>query len=54
MALLSVRVVELELEIGKLATRIARELETTRAGQEDGERSGGRVSPRHDELDQFE
>jgi hypothetical protein len=34
--LLSVRMVELELEIGKLAARIARKLTKTRAGQECG------------------
>lgn len=54
MALLSVRMVELELEVGKLAARIARKLKTTRAGQEDGERSGGWVSPRRNELVRFE
>lgn len=43
MALLSVRMGELELEIGKLATRIARELRRGRGSETKNTEEGGSV-----------
>lgn len=51
MTLLSVRVIELELEVGEFAARIARELRRRGKVRGNGEGSGGWVSPHRLQLD---